>query len=276
MLTCHEIGYDVDHCTLLKSINLDVRPGEILTILGPNGAGKSTLLKILSGELQPTTGDVKLDGVHLSTITAGALASRRAVVPQSSSLTFSFTVLEVVLLGISVPGFRSKERKHEVDCALSILEQVGLYDLAERFYPNLSGGEKQRVQIARALCQLAYAARDVQEPQFLLLDEATANLDIAHQNLICQILRSQADLGRAVVLVAHDLDLAAALSDRIALMKDATMSACGFVEDIFQDRLLSDIYDCKLKVEKASDGRPSVRIIRDWLSAAQTSLAPNA
>ena len=260
MLHCQNITYEVSGRTLLESINLDIKPGEVLTILGPNGAGKSTLLKILSGELNPTRGTVQLESIDLKSISAGLLASRRAVVPQSSHLSFAFTVLEVVMLGISIPGFKRSDRKEEEDFALRILDTLGLRDFSHCFYPTLSGGEKQRVQIARALCQLTYSSNTASQSQFILLDEATANLDIAHQNLVCQILVSQAERGLGVVLVAHDLNLAATHSDRVALMKDGKVSALGTVSDVFQSALLSQTYDYPLHVEQGPLGIPTVYV----------------
>lgn len=262
MLHCRNISYHAGERALLSAVDLDVRPGEILSILGPNGAGKSTLLKLLSGELTPSAGAVSLDHRPLKSIGPGVLASRRAVVPQSSHLSFAFTVLEVVMLGISVPGFQKGDSAPAKQAALNSLEHVGLSEFAQRFYPNLSGGEKQRVQIARALCQLAYAARSTDDTQYLLLDEATANLDIAHQNLICRLLQSQARNGRASVLVAHDLNLAAELSNRVALMKAGRVVALGPVQDIYRDGLLSEVYDCPLRVEVNGNGKPMVHAER--------------
>lgn len=262
MLQCHDINYVVGDRALLSSISLDVRPGEILSILGPNGAGKSTLLRVLSGELSPTSGRVTLDQTPLSSIGPGILASRRAVVPQNSQLTFAFTALEVVLLGISVPGFNRGHIGADTRLALDCLDNVGLLDFANRFYPSLSGGEKQRVQIARAICQLSFAALSTSKSQCLLLDEATANLDIAHQNLVCRLLKSHADAGRAIVLIAHDLNLAAELSTRVALMKDGKIAAMGNVGEVFRGALLEHVYECRLKVDRNPSGVPTVHIDR--------------
>lgn len=258
MLQCQNTSFRVGPHELLKDIDLEVRPGEILSILGQNGAGKSTLLRILSGELRPTVGSVTLDGIELSQIRAVTLAGRRAVVPQNSHLTFAFTVLEVVLLGISVPGLNRTNRRDDEHLAQTILDLVDLCHLAHRYYPSLSGGEKQRVQLARALCQLEYAVQHSKQQQYLLLDEATANLDIAHQRLVCNLLKKRVAHNLGIVIVAHDLNLAAAISDRIALMKDGRLKAVGSIDQVFNENMLTEVYGCDMTLMAQGTRHPVV------------------
>lgn len=252
MLEAREIVLERRGRRLLNGIDLAVAVGRVTAIIGPNGAGKSMLLKVLAGELPPTAGSVRLDGKELSTFSAATLAHRRAVVPQSTNLSFPFTVVEVVRLGASVPGFDGiRTRAHEI--ADQALSTVGLEGFTERLYNELSGGEKQRVHIARALCQLDAAHHVDGETTILLLDEPTSSLDLAHQVRILNEARRQASIGRAVLIVIHDLNLAAAWADEIVLLSAGRVRARGRPADIFDNRILSDAYGCSIEVNKAPE-----------------------
>ena len=192
----------------------------------PNGAGKSTLIKVLAGEIVPTHGDVMLDGRSLKTFRAAELAARRAIVPQSTFLSFPFSVIEVVKLGASVPGF-DQNPEHSTRIAEDALSDVGLTEFRDRLYSQLSGGERQRVHVARALCQLNAAVRRQGQTAVLLLDEPTSSLDLSHQSLVLGEARAQADEGRAVAVVLHDLNLAAAWADEIVLLSSGGIAARG-------------------------------------------------
>src|SRR5688572_28856318 len=143
---------------LLADVDVDVAPGRVTVLIGPNGADKTTLLRVLAGEIAPSRGQVRLDGEQLRAYSAAELALRRAVVPQAGAVAFPFTVREVVMLGVTVPGFALLDRAlHR--CVDAALDTVDLMPFADRFYTTLSGGERQRVHIARALCQLAAGQR---------------------------------------------------------------------------------------------------------------------
>jgi iron complex transport system ATP-binding protein len=219
----------------------------VTAIVGPNGAGKSTLLKALSGEIRPSQGEVLLDERNLATFSAGELSGRRAVVAQSTALSFPFSVIEVVRLGASVPGF-DRENAHANRVAEDALCDVGLEPFRDRLYLELSGGERQRVHIARALCQLNAAGQRPEETKALLLDEPTSSLDLAHQSLVLGEAREQARNGRAVAVVLHDLNLAAAWADDIVLLSGGRVAARGAPEAIFNDDLLSAAFGCSIKV----------------------------
>jgi iron complex transport system ATP-binding protein len=231
--------------TLLRQATIAARPGRILVLIGPNGAGKSTLLRVLSGELAPTRGEALLDGRRLDTYPSAELARRRAVVPQASMLAFPFTVLEVAMLGATVPGFAASTTA-ATEAALEALEAVGLSTLADRLYVHLSGGERQRVHIARALCQLSQPTHRAGESRCLLLDEPTSNLDLAHQSLVLDAVRRQAERGCAVLAVMHDLNLAAALADDMVLLVRGQVAAAGPAAQVLQDGLLSAAYGCEV------------------------------
>ena len=246
MLQASSLTYQVGGKTLVSKVDLTLVPGRLVAIIGPNGAGKSTLLRLLSGELRPTSGAVELDGRALGRFDAAALARRRAVVPQATALSFPFTAREVVLLGATVPGFGVASAEIE-QMAMGCLRTVGLAAIADRFYTHLSGGEKQRVHIARALLQLAVADREARASSILMLDEPTASLDLAHQGLVLEEARRQARGGRAVLAVLHDLNLAAVFADELVLMCRGEIAARGSAPEVINDALLSRSYGCEVR-----------------------------
>lgn len=249
------VFFDVGAMRLVDDVHLTARAGEVVGILGPNGAGKSTFLKLVSGELVPTSGRILLDGLPIAGTEPISLARRRAVVPQSSQLTFPFTAIEVVMLGSSVPGFVHGGASAEAERAL---ERVGLIELADRNYTDLSGGERQRVHIARAMCQLATARRLPGETPLLLVDEPTSNLDIGHQRLVLRAIREIAAEGAVVLAVLHDINLAAGYCDLLALMRNGAMIACGPPGDIVRDDLLSQTFGCDLDANTTPSRTPFV------------------
>lgn len=213
---------------VLREVSLTVRPAEVLAVLGPNGSGKSTLLAALAGTLRPSRGTVSLDGRCLSLWPGPELARRRAVLLQEARLDFALTVLEVVLLGrLPHLGPHAHESPRDLAIATASLERVGARHLAGRPYPELSGGERQRVQIARALSQLQAEDAGPDRARYLLLDEPTASQDLAQQQLLLRLVRALAAEGVGVLVVLHDLNQAALCADRIALLRDGQLVACG-------------------------------------------------
>lgn len=239
---------------LLANASLTIVPGQLTAIIGPNGAGKSTLLRIMAGEIRPTEGAVLLDGADIRTISVAHLAARRSVVAQSSNLSFPFTVLEVVMLGATVPGFGIRDELAAA-AAHKALRAVGLSSFENRMLHELSGGERQRVHIARALCQLSTAPRRTSDAAALLLDEPTASLDLKHQGDVLTVIKEQAQSGHAVLLVIHDLNLAAAFADNVVLMADGRIVGRGRPDDVLNEELLSHTFGCRLQLETSSDGR---------------------
>lgn len=225
------LGYRVDGAVLVEGVDLQVVPGEVLGIVGPNGAGKSTLIRLLSGELQPTAGEVLLDDRPVAEYRPLDLARRRAVLPQQTVLQFAFRVLDVVLMGrYPHPEATPVEDRAAAEAAM---ERSDTGHLRDRLYPTLSGGEQTRVSFARVLAQ---------ETGILLLDEPSASLDIGHQELVMEVLRSLAAEGVAVAAVLHDLNLAARHADRIAVMSNGGIVALGPTADILQADMLSEVY----------------------------------
>jgi iron complex transport system ATP-binding protein len=258
MLEAQGATYAINRRCLVDGIDLELPRGKLIALVGPNGAGKSTLLRLFAGEIAPSAGAMLIDGREIGRVHPAELARRRAVVPQAMMLAFSFTVLEVVLMGASVPGFEIAEPR-ALNAALDAIEAVGLAGFEQRLFTELSGGERQRAAIARALCQLAAAYRPGGETTALLLDEPTASLDFAHQSIVLGEARRQAGLGRAVLVVLHDLNLAAAYADEIVLMSRGRVAAAGTAGDVLRDDLLSEVYGCPVRTNAAPpDGRPFV------------------
>lgn len=259
MLQARDVTYTVNGNTLVAGVDVEVRPGRVLALIGPNGAGKSTLLRILAGELKPTRGTVSLDAREFASFTAAELARQRAVVPQASALIFPFTVLEVAMLGISVPGFNAAPAQVKAT-ALEALGALGLRDLASRLYVHLSGGERQRVHIARALSQLSAPSYHPGKTRCFLLDEPTSSLDLAHQSLVLAAIQRQARSGAAIVAVFHDLNfLAAALADQLVLLEKGRIMAAGPPSEVLRDDLLSAAYGCRVLTNRTPrEGKPFV------------------
>jgi len=213
---------------ILDAVSFSVAPGEVLGIVGPNGAGKTTLLRVLTGELVPRPGSAKLGGRELRSQSVAELARQRAYLPQQSSLDFGFSVLEVVLLGRTPHRARESQRM-SLDISERAMALCSVSELGARPYLELSGGEQQRVQLARVLAQIwepSDAAR------LLLLDEPTASLDLSHQHTTLESVRRFAESGVAVVVVLHDLALAAQYTDRLLLLAGGRVLDQGKTGDV--------------------------------------------
>jgi iron complex transport system ATP-binding protein len=226
---------------VLHGISIDVHAGELLAIVGPNGAGKSTLLRILSGALRPWSGSVDLEGRPLIEYDRRAIARRLAMVAQENAVAFRFTVLEIVLMGRAPHlGSFHFETRHDLEIAHAALERFDLLGLARRPIQELSGGERKRVFLARALAQ---------DPHVALLDEPTAFLDLRHVAEIFARLRElRLERGLAVVATLHDLNAAALHGDRVLLMKDGATAGYGTPEEVFTADNLRAVYETEVYV----------------------------
>ena len=245
MLEGRNIHVVVDGSDLLEDVSIHVRPGEVVAVLGPNGAGKSTLLKVLCGDLSPTKGTVSMEGRLLASWDKKASAQVRAVLPQQSSLSFPFRVLEVALMGRS-PHRRGSETQRDYAIARAALQEAGVDHLAGRLYPTLSGGEGQRVHLGRVLAQIWEAV--AQMPRYLLLDEPTSSLDLAHQHQILSAARAFAERQVGVLVVLHDLNLAAQYADRVLLLKAGRAVATGPPEQVLQVCIIESVYEIPVTV----------------------------
>jgi iron complex transport system ATP-binding protein len=242
MLEARNITINYGPRAAVADVSLLPKPGEVIAIIGPNGAGKSTFLRALNGSLPISSGEVLLDGKPLSTFARRAVARHIAVVAQESDLRFPVTVMEFVLGGrhawTTAWGW---ETERDVDIARKVLRETELEDFAARLMNELSGGERQRAVLARALAT---------EASVLLLDEPTANLDLAHQATMLRLVRARCDNGSAsAVVVTHDVNLAAEFADRVLLMKDGRMIASGPPGEVLTADLLRKVFDLEVLVD---------------------------
>lgn len=248
-LSCGYGGDDV-----LRDVDLGVRPGELLAVAGPNGSGKSTLVRALSRVLRPRAGRVTLEGRDLYALAPRDCARALAVLPQEAAVEFEFSCGEIVLLGRAPHlGRFQAERAEDRLAAQAAMERTGTWELRDRSILEISGGERQRVFLARAFAQ---------EPRVLLLDEPTAHLDLAYQVEILRIARRQAsERGVAVLAVLHDLNLATAFADRMALLFRGRVAAAGTPEEVVREAALREIYGADVAVKPHPEtGRPFVYV----------------
>ncbi|MEO1091822.1 MAG: heme ABC transporter ATP-binding protein [Pseudomonadota bacterium] len=250
MLIAERLGVVVGRRWLLDGVTLTVRPGELVVVLGPNGAGKSTLLACLSGALPPSSGSITIDGRRLADVPATDLARRRAVVAQTNVVTMPIHAEEVVTLGRMPHEERAAHTRNVVAAAMAAADAD---DFIGRVVPTLSGGEQQRVHLARALAQVW--PEDLSRTRYLLLDEPTSSLDLAHQAQVMATARSLAESGYGVLAILHDLNLAAATADRLALLDDGRLVADGKPDEVLTPATISHVFGVTADVVERPDGR---------------------
>jgi iron complex transport system ATP-binding protein len=235
---------------VLRGIDLDVAPGEVVGLLGRNGAGKTTLLRTATRVIAPDAGSVRVDGDPVTALSRRELARRVAVVPQETHVPFPFRVAEVVLMGRTPHlGAFAFESPADLERAQQALERMGVAHLADRSILEVSGGERQLVMVSRAL---------VQDPRALIFDEPTAFLDLAHRVQVLGAVRELARDGRAALVVTHDLTLAARFCDRLALLADGRVLAAGPPAEVLDPQRLREAYGVEAQVVPGPDGAPLV------------------
>lgn len=255
VLSAANLAFAYDGQPVLDQVDLSLKPGDMVGVIGPNGSGKSTLLGMLCGLLPPKSGQVFLHGKPINHYKRDEVARRLGMVPQAAELAPGFSVLETALAGrFAVMGGRVFESAEDLEAARQALEQTGIWQLRERRAGELSGGECQRLALARAL-----AAR----PGILLLDEPTSALDLEHQLRIMSMLeRACHDDGLAVCLVSHDLNLASLYCSRLLLLAKGKPLAMGPPQEVLTPGLLSQAYKVKVAVDaEPSRGRPRVTLL---------------
>jgi iron complex transport system ATP-binding protein len=253
VLAARSITVRIGAKVLLDDVSLSLQQGEVVALVGPNGAGKSTLLRVLSGDLVPNAGVVHLKGRELKSYGPPALASHRAVLSQSISVVFPFTVAEIVRMGA---GDRRGRRVDDlVDAALDRVDLSGFHD---RVVTTLSGGEQQRAHLARVLVQLACGEAE-HGPGVLLLDEPTASLDLRHQLDVIAAAKACAARGAGVVAILHDLNLATLLAGRIVVLDRGRVDSDGPPTETITDAMLARVFGVADAVGRVpADGAPFV------------------
>jgi iron complex transport system ATP-binding protein len=264
MFEARNVSVALDGRTVVADVNLAAAAGRFTAILGPNGSGKTTLLRALSGELR-FSGDILLNGTDIRMLRSWRAASMRAVLPQSATLSFPFTVREVVAIG-QAGGFSKLSPREAANLPDAALERVDLGGFGGRLYQELSGGEQQRVQLARVLCQV-WSPVSEGVPRYLLLDEPVSSLDIKHQLAIMQIARDFADAGGGVIAVLHDFNLAAMFADRLLVMSRGRVAAAGAPAEALGDALIGSVFDVPLHVGAVPTDVPFV-LPQSWTAAA--------
>jgi iron complex transport system ATP-binding protein len=238
---------------VLHGVSLTVGLGELVALVGPNGAGKSTLLSAISGDLPVSDGSVELCGRDLEDWSPGDLARRRSVLLQQNDLAFSFSVDDVVRMGRN-PWAGQPEEDGDDDAVTAAIEAADVTHLRERPFTELSGGERARVSLARVVAQ---------DTPVLLLDEPTASLDLQHQEIVLSLARARADAGGAVVVVLHDLGLAGAYADRVAVMESGSLVALGTPAEVLTAELLTRVYRQRVEVfPHPQTGTPVIVAVR--------------
>ena len=244
MLEARDITINYGRREAVGDVSLRVKPGEVIAIIGPNGAGKSTLLRGLNGTLAPTRGEILLEGKPLRSYARRAVARRIAVVAQEADLRFPVTVLEFVLGGRyawSSAGTWGWESDRDVEVTQGVLSETELDGFESRLMNELSGGERQRAVLGRALAT---------EAKLLLLDEPTANLDLAHQATMLRLVRGRCDdRETAAVVITHDLNLAAEFANHVLLMKDGRAIALGSPREVLTPERLIDVFGLRVLVD---------------------------
>ncbi|TYC48270.1 heme ABC transporter ATP-binding protein [Rhodobacterales bacterium] len=254
-LAVENVTVSIGRVAIVRDVSFHAHAGQVLAIIGPSGSGKTTLMKAISGDIAHD-GRIFLNGADLRGLGPEPLADMRGVLPQSSQIAFPLTVAEVI--GLGVPGHVATRNARAARIS-DALEKVGLGGFEGRSWPDLSGGEQQRVQLARVLCQVWEPVPEGASPRWLFLDEPVSSLDIKHQYQIMALAADYAARGGGVVAVMHDLNLTAAFADTVLVMKQGRRLAFGAGEEIFRPELLSRAYDFPLRlVPGAAGDRPVI------------------
>ena len=248
-LLLRNANYTISQKELLKNVSITTEPGRLTTIVGANGAGKSTALKLMSGDLLPTEGSITINKQDINFYSAGELARLRAVLPQQTNPAFQLKVWELVQLGRAPFNDSELQKTKYVHDALSTVDAL---HLAERDLFTLSGGEKQRVLLAKALAQVCVQSPDTSKQKYLLLDEPTASLDLKQSHVVMEILRKTADSGIGVLLVIHDLAAVKRYGDTVFILKNGRLTRSGDPKEILTFETIAESFDIDSETARAS------------------------
>jgi iron complex transport system ATP-binding protein len=249
MFTAQHIGLRIGRKEIITGCSLAVKPGVFTAVVGPNGAGKTSLLRVMAGESAHYSGDVTINGCNICRTAKKEIARLRAVLPQHTTLNFPFTLEQVIAIGRYPHRTTSAENDR---ITAEVLEATGLSSFTGRMYHTLSGGEQQRVQLARVLAQVW---DETVFPKYLLLDEPTASLDLARQHSTLQVARQTLSRNMGVLAIIHDLNLAAQYADELVLMKSGRIVACGPVHKVLTERNVEETFEYPVSILHTADGR---------------------
>ncbi len=267
MISAKNITVTIGARKILDDVTFDAAAGKVTAIVGPNGSGKTTLLRAITDEIAHT-GTVAINGTDTATMSPAALATVRAVLPQSGTVAFPFTVLELVRLGLTA-GRSVADLRMLDHLPHAALKRVGLEGFEGQLIQDLSGGERQRAQLARVLVQVWEPVLDG-TPRWLFLDEPVSALDIGHQLVVMNIARAFAKAGGGVVAVMHDLNLTSMFADHVTLLHDGQVRVSGAPDVVFNDTDLSACYGCPLRTNTAPTSTAP------WILPQSAILTPEA
>ena len=255
-----DLSFSYDSVKVLRNVSLKVKTGEILGIIGPNGSGKTTLVKCINRNVTPEAGAVLVDDDDIMRMSRKEIAKNIGVVPQISLISFPFTVYDIIMMGrySHTKNFCGKDKKNE-SIVRQCMELTSTVNMSDRLITEISGGEYQRVIIARAMAQ---------EPKVLLLDEPTLHLDINHQIEILELVRSLAkNKNLTVIMVMHDLSLAARYSDNIIMLNNGSIFDSGAPEQVINTENIKDVYGIEVEINRNNK--------RKYLNVIPLSIVPD-
>ena len=240
-------SYDKDSPAVFENISFSIEKGDVLCVLGPNGTGKTTLIKCINGLHKVNEGEVYLNGANIQNLSFRDISRTVGYIPQGHVPSFPFTVFDVVLMGRSpYVNITSSPKEKDREIAMNALETLGIEDLKDKSYTNLSGGERQLVFLARVLAQ---------EPDLLILDEPTNHLDFGNQIKLLEIIEQLSKLGLAVIMSSHYPDHAFIAASKVAIMKDKGFIDFGTPEDVLSEENLKKAYGIDVRLMELDDGR---------------------
>ena len=238
----------MDNKKILRNINLEIIPGEILTIIGPNGAGKSSLIKIVSGDINPSEGEVQYGNTPLTQISLEKRSILRSVLSQSQNINFDFSVREIIEM-----GWINTKTSISNDNYMKLLSEVSkecfIENILNNKFKNLSGGEQKRVHLARTLIQLQNLHK-FEDNKYLILDEPLTNLDIFFEVKIMELIKKKARDGLGVLVILHDLNITQKFSDKVAILKEGELKFYGNTQSVLNSNNLSNVYGLDMKINQ--------------------------
>ena len=238
----------MDDKKILRNINLEIIPGEILTIIGPNGAGKSSLIKIVSGDINPSEGEVQYGNKPLSQISLEKRSIIRSVLSQSQNINFDFSVKEIIEMGW-INTKTSISNDNYMKLLLEVSKECFIENILNNKFKNLSGGEQKRVHLARTLFQLQNLHK-FENNKYLILDEPLTNLDIFFEVKIMELIKKKARDGLGVLVILHDLNITQKFSDKVAILKEGELKFYGNTQSVLNSNNLSNVYGLDMKINQ--------------------------